>query len=333
MAAVAVIQTAFIGDVILATPLLESARKSRPNETVVAVVRSGCENLLENNPFVDEIVTWDKRGKDRGITGIFNIVKKLSRFDIKTALIPHRSLRSGMALFLAGAKERIGFDRGGGAFLHTGKIHYRLGIHEVERNLMLAREAGWEWKDLKPAIFPDDKDKAFVDKILVDTDAFCVFAPGSVWPTKMWPEEFYRETGVHFGKKGLRVIISGGENDREICAKLARSIPGALDSSGLLSLRQSAELYRRSQFVLTGDSAPQHLAAAMNTFVFSIFGPTTSRFGFWPYSEKGVVIEAEVDCRPCGVHGHNICPNRTYQCMRRITSDEVAGIIEKTLEL
>ncbi|MFA6472410.1 MAG: glycosyltransferase family 9 protein [Candidatus Latescibacterota bacterium] len=331
MAAVAVVQTAFIGDVILATPLLESARKTHPDKTVVAVVRSGCENLLGNNPYVDEIITWDKKGEDSGIAGIFRIAKKLSRFRIKTVLIPHRSFRSGMALFLSGAKERIGFDRGGGVCFHTRSVHYRLGLHEVERNLMLAKEAGWEWKGLKPAIFPDDKDKVLVDEILGGNDPFCVFAPGSVWPTKMWPGEYYRETGEYFSKKGLRVVISGGKDEKEICTKLAEDIPGALNLCGLFTLRQSGELYRRSRFVLTGDTAPQHLAAAMGAVVYSIFGPTISRFGFWPYTEKGTVIETDVSCRPCGVHGHKTCPNRTYQCMRRITSEEVVGIIEKTL--
>ena len=166
MAAVAVVQTAFIGDVILATPLLESARKTRPGDTVVAVVRSGCENLLGNNPHVDEIIVWDKKGEDSGIAGIFRIAKKLSRFGIETALIPHRSFRSGLALFLSGAKERIGFDRGGGRCFHTRSVHYRFGIHEVERNLRLAKEAGWEWKGLKPAVFPDERDKALVDSFL-----------------------------------------------------------------------------------------------------------------------------------------------------------------------
>jgi heptosyltransferase II len=331
MDAVAVVQTGFIGDVILATPLLESARLSRPQEKVVAVVRSGCENLLGNNPFVDEILVWDKKGNEKGIAGIYRMAKKLSSFHITTALIPHRSFRSGLALFLSGAEKRIGFARGGGAFFHTKKVHYRLGIHEVERNLLLAKAAGWYWKDLKPAVFPDEADKSVVDDFLYGIDSFCVFAPGSVWPTKRWPVEFYRKTGEYFAQKGLRVIISGGESDRDLCASLAAGIPGAFDACNVLTLRQSAELYRRSRFVLTGDSAPQHLAAAVNTTVFSIFGPTDSRYGFWPYSEKGTVIEAEVNCRPCGVHGHKSCPNRTNECMKRITSEEVVGIIEKVV--
>ena len=184
---------------------------------------------------------------------------------------------------------------------------------------------------MRPAIFPDDADRSTVDAILRGVDRFCVLAPGSVWETKMWPAESYIGVGSHFARRGLRVAVSGGSGDRELCSRVASGIPGALDVSGRLTLRQSAELYRRSVFVLTGDTAPQHLAAAMDARIFSIFGPTVREFGFWPYTPNGVVIEEDLSCRPCGVHGSRSCPNRTHLCMRRITDNTVIGIIEKTM--
>ena len=112
----------------------------------------------------------------------------------------------------------------------------------------------------------------------------------------------------------------------------ADGVPGAVNVCGLLSLRQSAELYRRSSFVLTGDSAPQHIAAAMHTRVFSIFGPTVLDFGFWPYTNRGVVIEENMDCRPCGIHGHRECPEGTHRCMRAVTVERVLEVIEDKIE-
>ncbi len=330
MSAVAVVQTAFIGDVVLALPLLESARRSAPGQTVVAVVRAGCENILGNNPNVDEIVVWDKHGPDRGVAGILRVAKRLSALGVETALTPHRSLRTGLAVFLSGARTRIGFSRGGGAPFLTRRVPWRLGVHEVERNLGLARAAGWFTDGLRPAIFPDDADRATVDAVLQGVDRFCTLAPGSVWETKMWPEESYIGVGTHFSERGLRVAVSGGPGDRDLCARVAAGIPGAIDTCGKLTLRQSAEVYRRSEFVVTGDTAPQHLAAAMDARVFSIFGPTVREFGFWPYSPKGVVIEEELSCRPCGIHGHRSCPDRTHLCMRRITDSAVIRIIEET---
>jgi len=328
MAAVAVIQTAFIGDVVLATPLFESARRSCPDDEIIAVVRPESENLLGNNPHIDAILTWDKRGGGRGAGGMLDLAEKLRERRVRIAIIPHRSMRTGLAALLSGAKERVGFRKGGGFIFHTRRAPWLIGIHEVERNLMLASALGWNTEGVHPAIFPDGNDRSIVDSILGETGPFHVLAPGSVWPTKMWPQEFYQEVGRHFAHKGLRAVISGGHGDREACASVAMGIPGSLDVCGRLTLRQSAELYRRSEFVLAGDTAPQHLAAAMDAWIFSIFGPTVREFGFWPYSEKGTIIEEALSCRPCGMHGHRSCPTRTHLCMRRITSDRVIHTIE-----
>ncbi len=331
MSAVAVIQTAFIGDVVLATPLLESARSSRPGDTIIAVVRAGCENIIENSPYADEILVWDKRGRDAGISGLAAFSKRLRGRSVDTALIPHRSLRTALAAMFSGIPHRIGFSKGEGSFLHTSRIPYPYGVHEVERNLMLAEAAGWEHEGFRPSIFPDDRDRETVDGIINGNTAFCVFAPGSVWPTKMWPAEHYIETGRLLAEKEIRVVLSGGASDRGVCGKISGALPGALDVSGRLTLRQSAELYKRSLFVLTGDTAPQHIAAAMDARVFALFGPTIREFGFWPYTPRGTVIEESLECRPCGAHGHRRCPERTHICMRRITPVDVIRVIGETI--
>ncbi len=327
MSSVAIVQTAFIGDVVLATPLIEAARVSNPGTEVLCVVRAGCDTLLGNNPHVDEVIVWDKHGRDRGLRGIVRVARRLREKRAATVLVPHRSIRSSLAAFFSGAGTRVGFSKGGGALLHTARVPWRTGIHEVERNLMLAREAGWLWEGFRPAVFPDDRDRTIVDDITAGMERFCVLAPGSVWPTKMWPAEFHAETGRMFAERGLRVVLSGGTDDAHVCGLIAGLVPGSLDTCGLLTLRQSAELYRRAEFVLTGDTAPQHIAAAMGTRVFALFGPTVRDFGFTPYSDRGVVIEESMDCRPCGMHGHRSCPDGHHACMRRITPDRVAEVI------
>ncbi len=331
MTSIAIVQTAFIGDVVLATPLFEAASNAMPGEKIVGVVRSGCENILVNNPFVDEIIVWDKHGRDRGIKGLVRISSELRKRRIQIALVPHRSLRTALAMVLSGVEVRVGFAKGGGAFLHTVRVPYKSGIHEVERNLMLAEELNWRTDGIKPAIFPDDADRKVVDELLAGIDRFCVVAPGSVWATKMWPAEFYAHTGKVFTERGLSLVISGGPSDAEICRSVADNVPGAVDACGRLTLRQSAELYRRSQFLLTGDTAPQHLAAAVEARVFAIFGPTVKDFGFRPYTSRGVVIEENIDCRPCGVHGHTTCPIGTHACMRNITPEKVIKIIDEII--
>ena len=332
MPSIAIVQTAFIGDVVLTTPLFDASRKAMPGEKIIAVVRAGCDNILENNPFVDEIVVWDKHGSDRGIKGQLRISAVLRRQKIHTALVPHRSLRTSLALLFSGAKVRVGFAKGGGALFHTVRVPYKTGIHEVERNLMLAGALGWQTDGFTPSIFPDNNDREAIDKLLDGINTYCVLAPGSVWATKIWPKESYAQVGSVFAGRGMKVVISGGESDEDICRTVAGMVAGSANACGKLTLRQSAELYRRSQFLLTGDTAPQHLAAAVGARVFSIFGPTVRDFGFWPYTDCGVIIEENMECRPCGIHGHKICPIGTHACMKSITYERVIDTIDKIVK-
>ncbi len=332
MPAVAIVQTAFIGDVVLASPLFKAARRNCPKDTIIAVVRKGCENLVETNPNIDKVVVWDKHGADKGFDGMLRVAGRLRTYDISIALIPHRSFRTGLTMMLAHIKKRVGFAKGSGSLLHTQRVIYRQGIHEVERNLMLAETLGWDTDGCSPVIFPDTADCEKVDSVVGSPEKLCVLAPGSVWATKKWPKDYYIISGNAFAKQGYTIAVSGGPADRDICGSVAESIPGAIDTSGGLTLRQSAELYRRALFVLTGDSAPQHIAAAMGVTVFAIFGPTIRDFGFWPYSDCGMVIEeAGLECRPCNIHGSRRCPIGTHVCMKNITPERVINLIEQTL--
>lgn len=329
MKAVAVVQTAFIGDVVLATPLFEAAKKNNPGDRIVAVVRRGCENLIETNPYIDDLIIWDKHGGDKGAKGILRIAREFRRLGVQTALVPHRSLRSALAVRFAGVKTRVGFDKGGGRWFHSHRVQHRFGVHEVERNLLLATEIGWDTEGIEPLIVPDDHDRKAVSGIIENINQYCVVAPGSVWTTKKWPVEYYTEVAREFTGRGMTVICSGGSADSNECSTITKNVPGAIDLCGKLTLRQSAELYRNAAFVLTNDSAPQHIAAAMGTWTFAVFGPTVREFGFWPYSAKGVLIEdASAVCRPCGIHGHMQCPNGDHVCMRRITPEIVVNIVD-----
>jgi len=332
MAATAIIQTAFIGDVILATPLADAARASLPGTEIVFVVRAGCENLVTTHPAIDRVVVWDKHGRNRGIGGVFRIARELRSIGIETAVVPHRSLRSAAVAKMAGIPVRIGFDRGGGRFLHTERVPYITGIHEVERNLMLAAAAGWEHEGFTPRIVPDADDIAMIDDIVRGLGDYMVFAPGSVWATKMWPIDYYIELGQAFTEQGFRIIVSGGGDDADICRAVEAGIPGAVDVCGVLSLRRSAELYRRASVVVTGDSAPQHIASAMGARVVAVFGPTVREFGFTPYGQSGVVVEEDVPCRPCGIHGHAVCPEGHHRCMRAVTPGRVKAAVEALME-
>jgi heptosyltransferase-2 len=157
-------------------------------------------------------------------------------------------------------------------------------------------------------------------------------APGSVWATKRWPEEYYAALGRLLDDHGFSVVLVGGEDDRELCTRIADTFPGrrALVAAGKLTLLQSAELLRRCRIVVTNDSAPMHLAVAVATPVVAIYGATVPSFGFAPRGPRDRVVEREgLSCRPCGIHGGNSCPIGTFACMLEVQPGQVFSVLNE----
>jgi heptosyltransferase-2 len=333
-----IIQTAFVGDVVLATPLMQAAKHRLGMERVGVIVRSYTASLLDHHPAVDEIIVYDKNGNDRGIRGLFRMARllKSSRFDI--ALIPHRSLRSALLARMAGIPVRVGFESSAGRWLFTQTAPYRK-VHEVERNLDLLKPWNVETGELAPSLYPDETDHAVVDHFLeqhgaVSGQTLYGFAPGSLWPTKRWLPERFAEALRSIEETGnARVVLFGGSDDTPLCQTIAEaSVKNAILAAGRLTLLQSAALAARCVAVVSNDSGMGHIAAAMGTPVVSLFGPTVTDFGFAPYGSMHRVVERPLSCRPCSRHGGARCPISTHACMREITTETVMRALRESVE-
>jgi heptosyltransferase-2 len=328
-----IIQTAFIGDVVLATPLLQAAREQLGATYVAAVVRPDAGGLLHHHPAVDEIILFDKKGSDRGLKGLIRLRGRLREKHFEVALIPHRSLRSALLARLARIPVRIGFDTSAGRWLLTHRVPYQT-IHEVERNLSLLSPLTSAPLSSKPKLYPDDTDYAAADDLLKRHDVrpdetLFGISPGSVWATKRWlPDRFAesakRLTDEHTG----RVVLFGGADDEALCRQIAeQSGVSPINAAGQLSLLQSAALASRCAVMISNDTGMAHIAAAMDTPVIALFGPTVTSLGFTPYGDRHQIIEQSLSCRPCGTHGGPQCPIATHACMQEIT----VNIVMKTI--
>lgn len=324
-----VIQTAFVGDLVLSTPLFEAARTRLDAERVVAVVRPETANLLRNNPHVDDIVVYDKKGRQKGPLELLRLARRLRGSAFDAALIPHRSFRSALLGYLAGISVRVGFDRSAGKRLLTDRVSY-LPTGEVERNLSLLASWAVDTKGICPALYPDDEDRKKVDALMRDSgvapsEPLCGVTPGSVWATKRWLPGRYAELIRRLADThGYRSVLFGSSEDRPLCAGIcAESGVDPLNAAGRLTLLQSAALAARCSAVVSNDTGMGHVAAAMNVPVVAIFGPTVPAFGFAPHGPGHQVVETSLDCRPCSSHGGDRCPIGTHECMRGITVDRV----------
>ncbi len=331
-----ILQTAFAGDLILATPLARGVKDAFKGSEVHFLVIPETAVLLKHNPFIDKIWTYDKRRYEKGIGPFLKLMRRLSneRFDL--AIVPHRSLRSALLVFGARIPRRVGFDKSAGAVFFTDVVPYLKNLHEVERNFKLIQALGWNGNIFPPELFPGPEEKEEIDRFLAEAriktgKALLAVAPGSVWPTKRWPAERFAAVVNEFWEKWkIRSVLIGGKNDVTLGEKIVKKTgKRILNAVGRFSLLASAELISRCRVILTNDSAPLHLAVAVGTPVVAIFGPTVPSFGFAPYGKGHTVIEKKLRCRPCSIHGSKKCPKGHFRCMRDISTEEVTQALKR----
>jgi lipopolysaccharide heptosyltransferase II len=321
-----VIQTSFLGDTVLTTPLLAQLANRGPVDVVTTLAAAG---LLANHPAVRTVIPYDKRGGDRGLRGLWRLSRRLRHERYAVAFLAQGSWRSAALALLAGIPTRVGFSTSAGRPLYTKRVVYRDDLHHAARLLMLARPNGREptAAELRPSLAPGEKERAEVDVLLASRgvrarERLVGLAPGSVWATKRWP--FYPEL-ARLIAADARVVVVGSAADGPLAQAIVLACPSAIDTTGQLSLLASAELVGRCEVLVTNDSAPMHLASAMGTPTVALFGPTVPDFGFGPLSPRASVVGHDaLHCRPCDRHGPARCPLGHHHCMRELTPALVA---------
>jgi lipopolysaccharide heptosyltransferase II len=324
-----VIQTAFLGDVVLTTPLL--AALAQGHGPVDVVTTPAAAPLLGTHPAVRQVIPYDKRGPDRGFTALVGLARRLAKTRYEAAYLPHRSLRSAALAFLARVPKRVGFADGW-PLLYTETRRRPNTGHEIDRLLALVGPTDGA---AAPRLYPQSHDQRVVDTCLRDAGIageFVTLAPGSIWGTKRWP--YYEELAVWLAAR-IAVVVVGGAEDAELCRRIAeavrRSGGRALDSSGRLTLLQSAALIGRARLLVTNDSAPLHFASALGTQVVALFGPTVPEFGFGPIGDGDLTLGVtNLACRPCSDHGPPTCPLGHHRCMRELHMETVVTALEES---
>jgi heptosyltransferase-2 len=326
MASSLVIQTSFLGDTVLTTPLLEQLAHRGP---VDVVTTPASRALLEGHPSVRRVIVYDKRGTDRGLFGFLALARLLRAERYDAAYLAQGSPRSALLARVARIPSRVGFTTSAGSWLYTTKVPFRDDLHHAARLLQLSRPNGREptEDETRPSLVPGDEERAAVTALLRtagvdDGIRLIALAPGSIWGTKRWP--YYAELARTLSSDG-RVVIVGGASDAPLAKEIQAAVPTAVDATGALSLLASAELIGRCAVIDTNDSAPLHLASAVGTPTVAIFGPTVPDFGFGPLSPSRVVVGHEsLACRPCDRHGPRRCPLKHFRCMRELSPEMVA---------
>jgi heptosyltransferase-2 len=328
-----VLQTSFLGDTVLTTPLIACLARS---SAVDVVTTPASANVLQNHPAIRDVLVYDKRRGDSGVAGFLRTAARLRARRYGAAYLAQGSVRSGALALAARIPERVGFSSSAGRGFYTRRVPFIENAHHAARLLSLATsidEPEGGTSAIRPRLYPGDRERVAVDSLLAHAglsgEPLIALAPGSVWATKRWPEYPRLAALMDDG----RPIVIGSDDDRLLAAEIVAASHGrAIDATGQLSLLASAELIGRCRVLVTNDSAPLHLASAMNTPTVAIFGPTVPEFGFGPLAERHRVVgHAALACRPCDRHGPRACPLRHWRCMREITPESIAATVRELL--
>ena len=331
-----IIQTAFIGDVILATALLEQIHQSHPNARIDMLVRKGNENPLANHPFLNELLIWDKK-KPGGLlakyTGLWELSQQIRARQYDFVMNLQRYGSTGFLTTFSNAKITVGFDKNPLASFFTYQVAHQFlpGIHEIDRNAALLAALSDDisvsrGRLARPKVYPSTVDYDLVKPY--QANPYVCIAPTSVWFTKQYPAKRWAEF-IDTLPADTTVYLLGAPTDTSACdALIEQSVrkTGLVNLAGKLSLLQSAALQQGAVMNYVNDSAPLHLCSAMNAPTTAVFCSTVPEFGFGPLADVSHVVQTpeELECKPCNLHGRTSCPLGHFRCAWTIQLEDLA---------
>lgn len=330
-----VIQTAFIGDVVLATAVLEKLRQFFPSATIDFLLRKGNESLLENHPFIRQVLVWDK--KQHKQRNLWKMALRVRREHYTHVINLHRFATSGLITFLSGAKVKSGFDKNPFSFCYTRKVRHLIDapytehpLHETGRNQMLIADITDDQAAF-PVLYPSGDDRARVQSL--QQQPYVCIAPSSVWFTKQFPPEKWTAL-IRALPAGHNIYLIGGPGDTELATNIQQQAGRAEVQvlCGQLSFLQSAALMQGAVMNYVNDSGPLHFCSSVHAPVTAVFCSTVPAFGFGPLRDNGRVVEIaeRLYCRPCGLHGRRACPEGHFRCANDISNEQLLWWTSKT---
>ncbi|NOS85742.1 MAG: glycosyltransferase family 9 protein [Ignavibacteria bacterium] len=333
-----IIQTAFLGDVILALPMVQSIKAHLSDALVDFLCIPSTESALQNHPAINKIIPYDKKGGDK-LDKFIEVLNEIREVEYDIVISPHRFLRSSLLTYYSESKVRIGFEENSMAFLLTNKVKYIKDKHEIYRNLELVKQIpGLEYDEkkvsLKPELYASTEQKENVRHLLVHKSNLISFAPCSKWFSKQLPIEKAAEIAKILMFKGYNIALVGGEADIAYCTELEDVFKddSLMNLCGKLSPLESYEVMTYSKALITVDSAAQHLGSASGIPVVLIYGSTDISFGFYPLTSKYKIAEIDsLECRPCTDHGRDKCPLGHFKCMVDLSAEKIVDMMEEIM--
>jgi len=332
-----IIQTAYLGDAVLTGSLVKETKENFSDSFLSVLCTPEIEEIFAQFPEVNKLIVYDKRGKEKGLFSFFRLVRKIKKENFDVAILPHRSFRSAFLVYLVGIPRRIGFISSEGRIFFTDLVSFDWRMHDSKRNLELLKPLGVQRlkysQELSLNVDQRIKMKFLEEHNLKETDLIVGINPGSVWPTKRWlAERFAQVANWLIEKDEAKIVIFGSKEELSLAKEIEENIRySVVNLAGKTNLKELITFISGCTIFLTNDSGPMHIAVATKVPTVAIFGPTTHELGFYPYGVEHRVVEVDLSCRPCSLHGSKKCPLGHFNCMKMVSVGQVYSTIKEIL--
>jgi len=331
------VQTGFLGDTILSTPVIAAIKSVHPQAGLWMMTTPQAAGLVRGDPRLSGVIGYDKRGRDAGLTGLLAMARRLAALGFDRAYSLHRSYRTGLMLWMSGIPLRIGCDDARLPFAYHETRPRELRGHAVMRNLaILGPEMAPDSADVRMRLFPPERDALSLPlrRELPPPEApYAILVPGSVWATKMWHADGYRSVARFLLAKNVRVVLLGASADRPVCDRVAGGLD-VVDLAGKTRISEAMAVMNDARLVVCNDSMALHMASALQIPTVAVFCATSPAFGYGPWQNRAIVVEKQdLDCRPCRPHGSRTCPTGTQACMTALSADRVIAAVRELMDM
>lgn len=322
-----VFNPAFLGDTILTTPLIKALHILYPYADISFCIRPEHTGLFEGLSYIKQVIPFDKRNSQKGISGLMRFAKDISNYQFDLVVNLHLSLRSTTLFSFVKNTHIVGFSSAVMSYLFNARVEKKQELCEVERNLMLlsalcdnfsleeAKKIGGSLETYIDETFYSNTSLYF--KSVSQNKKIIAVAPGSVWATKRYPLDYFILACESLYEHGYAIALFGGKDDSEALNKFAENFKYPYFDFALKTpLCELPAILKACDLLLVNDSGAMHIAVSAGIPCVAVFGPTVKSLGFFPYDNISVVIEnTSLTCRPCGKHGGNTCPKGHFKCM------------------
>ncbi|MEN6414727.1 MAG: glycosyltransferase family 9 protein [Veillonellales bacterium] len=319
-----VINLAFIGDVLLTTPVTRALRENYPGADIDMLVVPVAEPIARLNPYIHQTLVYDKRGKHKKPSQLWQLIRQLRQQDYDLTVSTNFALRGSMVAWASGARYRAGYDAQHAKWFltHVAASHRPVIRHEAENQLDVLKPLGITTGNtsLTLQINPLDRQKAEEKVKRTPEKSLVVLCPAGSYPRKSWTVEGYAALLQSLSSQADCCLIGGPKE--QACLEQINHRAGNLAQvfGGTLTLGESSALISQADLLITVDTAPLHIAQAVDTPVLALFGPTDPK-GWGPRGPRDIVLQAPAACAPCWGKGN--CER--HACMEQISSDQVVS--------